>query len=198
MSNRDPDVRYENLAQELDFDFQQKTKTLIHTALPGIVRHYDARTKRARVQPALRMLFTDGTPAKEKPPILNVPVRQTATGAHMMHQQLDVGDVVLLVFNERGLEKFKQNWGTISDPTQEGFFAEKDAWAIPWGVENIEPVRSTGWLIQNASGTCYVSVDDDTIRMATGNSSFTLTPTSVNVRAGTITLQGDTDTLVIP
>ena len=37
MSNRDPDARYENLAQLLDFDFLQKAKFLIHTAMPGIV-----------------------------------------------------------------------------------------------------------------------------------------------------------------
>ena len=183
MSNRDPDARYENLAQLLDFDFLQKAKTLIHTALPGIVREYDATTKRARVQPALRMTFTDGSEAKEKPPILNIPVKQTATGGHMMHQQLDVEDVVLLVFSERGIEKFKAEWGSVSDPTIEGFFAEKDAWAIPWGVEDIDPVRSTGWVVQNQPGNAYISLDGDTIRIVTGNSSIVITPNEVLINS---------------
>ena len=51
----------------------------------------------------------------------------------MIHQQINTGDVVLLVFNERGLEKFKVRWGQLSDPTMDGFFSERDALGYPLG-----------------------------------------------------------------
>ena len=86
---RDPDARYDRIAQVLDFFFLQKIKAL-HTTIPGLVTAYDPLTKRANVQPALRMLLADGSEI-EKPPILDVPLQQPAHGGHMVHQQVDVG-----------------------------------------------------------------------------------------------------------
>ena len=51
---------------------------------------------------------------------------------------------------------------------------------LPWGVENIPPVRSTGWLIQNESGTCYLSLDQDTIRVYTDQTSIVIQPNRVD------------------
>ena len=148
MSNRDSDARYEKLPQALKFHFEQAIKDL-HTVLPGLVRSYNPTTKRMVIQPSINLLMTNGR-SVEKPPIVNVPVMQRATGTHMMHHQIDPGDVCLLLFSERGLEKFKQRWGTLSDPTVENFFSEKDALAVPWGVETINPVRTpAGWCRTN-------------------------------------------------
>lgn len=200
MSNRDPDTRYErSLAQVLRFCFHEEAK-LIHTAIPGTVLAYDATTKRATVQSLVGLLIAEEDAeqpgeevlvGKQRPHILNVPVRQVATGGHMMHQQIDAGDVVLLIFSERGIETLKEQWGEHVDPPQDAFFAERDALAIPWGREDVTPVRSTGWIVQAAKGMMYVSADGDTIRLVTGDVSVVLTPTA-------ITLTGPTDTMVIP
>ena len=197
MSNRQPDARDDSLPKAIQFNIAQALKN-VHTCYPGIVREYNPTTKRARVQPGLRLTFTDGAQPVEKQPIINVPLRQTATGGHMMHHQIDEGDVVLLVFSERGLSKWKENWGEISDPQVESFFREQDALAIPWGVENIPPVRSTGWLIQNESGTCYLSLDQDTIRVYTDQTSIVIQPNRVDTVAPetvTITVGGATFTM---
>ena len=131
-----------------------------------------------------------------------------------MHQQINVGDTVLLVFSDRGLDQFKAQWGQVSDPPPESFFDERDALAIPWGVENIAPVRATGWVVQTANGMAYISLDGDTIRIFTADSSVVLTPSeirlavdqsnisisssAITMQAATITLSGASDTLVVP
>ena len=213
MSNRDPDSRYRNPSQIFGFTWLQQAKALLHTCAPGIVREYDPTTKRARVQPAVKQMIDmpdeEGNPNivnMEKPPILDVPVRQNATGAHLEHHQIDEGDVVLLCFTERGIEKFKVLWGELSDPPVEAFYSERDAMAIPWGVETIAPVRETGWLVQNETGSCYVSVDNTTIRLITDQSMATLVPGSITLEnggstatlvTGSITLENGGSTLVV-
>ena len=201
MSNRDPDIRYETLAQALRFDWIQNAKLLLHTVTPGLVRAYDPETKRARVQPAIRRLMVeDGEESTlDRPPILDVPLRQPATGTHLQHHQIDEGDVVLLCFSERGIEKFKAQWGELSDPPRESCFAERDALAIPWGVETITPVRSTGWIVQNESGSCYLSLDQTIIRGITGASSVIVRPSNIELDTGSsnILMESSTTTLTV-
>ena len=60
MSNRDPDAREETLSQGVPF-FGNMLLQRVHTSLPGIVIEYDPMTRRARVQPAVDLLFTDGS-----------------------------------------------------------------------------------------------------------------------------------------
>ena len=195
LSNRDSEVRYERPEQAIPFAIQQMIRGLVHTGMPGIVRAYDPRTKRARVQPAIRtrLRATEKDEARlvDKQPILNVPLRQPATGDHMVHHQVDEGDVVWLFFSERGLAQFKAQWGEISDPTVGCYFAMGDAVAVPWGVEDIMPVRTTGWLVQSRSGESYISLDGDTVRLVTGGSSIVMTPDTITVRAPTVNFQAN-------
>ena len=203
MTNRDPDARYEKrLSQAINFFFEQKRKEL-HTSLPGLVQEYDPLTKRAKVQPALRLALQDGSEL-DKPPILDVPVRQPATGGHLVHHEIRIGDVVLLTFSERGLEQFKLAWGELATPGT-GMLDERDAMAIPWGVETIMPVETTGWIVQSESGEVYVTVQGEegaeriraevepethielegptqTITFHAGDNTITITPDKVTVQ----------------
>ena len=183
MSNRNPDARYEDAPQAIRFAIEQTIRAQVHTSVPGIVRSYDPATKRARVQPALRLLVAEGdtVTGHDKPPILDVPVQQRATGGWMIHQQLDEGDTVLLLFSERGVEQFKAAWGQVVDPARGTFFAERDAFAIPWGVEDIAPVSDSGVVIQNADGTVYVQLDGTTIRRVTGSTEVVETPSGITI-----------------
>lgn len=136
----------------------------LHTSTPGIFRAYDAETKRCRIQPGLRRSYNDGREAREQPVILDVPVLQCATGGHLTHQAIVEGDIGLIVYQQRGLDAFKKLWG-LADPTQGRFWDGRDAFAIPWGVETIEPVRATGIVLQSEDGSAYVSVDEGTVRI---------------------------------
>ena len=192
MSNRDPDATYEReLSQAFSFAWLQEAKRLLHTGYFGIILDYNPMTKRARVQPALRKLYTDNTPPSPKPPLLNIPVQQPATSGYMVHHEVGGGDIVWLSFSERGLDQFKANWGQVSDPAPVVYFSEREAVAFLWGVEDIAPARSTGWVVQNRSGESYISLDGDTIRLVTGDSSIVMTPQQIVLRSPQVTFQAD-------
>ena len=175
-TNRDPEARYDRqLAQVVEQWWEEVRKTF-HTSMPGMVHAYDAATKRAKVQPAFTLKLKAGQGEVVRPPILNVPLRQTATGGHMVHQQVDAGDVVLLVFAERGLDRFKAAWGELATPGV-AFMSERDAMAVPWGVETITPVVPTGWVVQNTSGDTFISLQgpDQTVTVEAGGNRVVVT-----------------------
>ena len=203
MSNRDPEARYERPEQAIPFAIEQAIRSTVHSHIPGQVLSYDPETKRATVQPLIRTRLspTDAEPdppLRDKSPILDVPVRQNATGGHMEHHQIDRGDVVVLQFMERGIDAFKSAWArwasgddtVLADPARGVYFDMRDAMAVPWGVETIIPVRPTGWLVQNRAGTAYVSLDGDTIRLVSGDVSLVITPGGFAFSGGGITHNG--------
>ena len=190
MSNRNPDARNERPEQVIPWAIEQWVRQNVHTNMPGIVLSYDPETKRAKVQPAFRSRLRDPERLLDKPPIVDVPVRQPATGGHLEHRQVDQGDVVWLWFSERGLDAFKAQWGQLADPPLGSFFAMRDAVAIPWGVEDITPARTTGWIVQNRDGDAYISLDNDTVRIVTGSVSLTISPSGFAFSGGEITHNG--------
>ena len=197
MTNRDPDQRYERPEQVLPWLIEQWVRHNVNTCLPGMVDSYDPTTKRARIQLALETRIAglpalqDGTPAvqerlEKKPLLLNVPLRQTSTGNHMMHHQIDKDDVVLVMFSQRGIDRFKQNWGEISAPDRGMFFNYRDAFAIPWGDENIQPVSDQGVTIQSRDRDTFFHLVDNRIRLVAGNASIEIVPGRITLRvAGT-------------
>ena len=202
MTNRNPDSRNERPEQVIPWAIQQWVRGNVHTSMPGVVLSYDPATKRARVQPAIRTRLR-GTPDDpeprviDKPPIVDVPVQQTATGDHMVHHEVGPGDVVLLMFAERGLDQFKAAWGSLADPAIGAYFDMRDAVAVLWGVEDIAPVRSTGWLVQQRSGDSYMSLDGDTIRFVSGNASIVITPGEIRIVSGNASIVMTPDEILI-
>ena len=127
MSTRNPDARYETAAQAVPRAIHQHLKHNVHTSFPGTIVSYNATTKRARVQPSIDVLLADGS-TMARAVILNVPVRQLATGGWLVHHQIDDGDVVLCIVSERTLDGFKQNWGQRSAPAPEVLFDARTRW----------------------------------------------------------------------
>jgi hypothetical protein len=80
--------------------------TQIHTSIPGVVTEYDAKKRRATVQPSLKRRA--GT--KEYiafPLLIDVPVLFPGTKKWTIHFPLEKGDEVAVVFSERALEAWK-------------------------------------------------------------------------------------------
>ena len=178
MSNRDPDIAYNQLKQVLPFCFSQELKN-VHTIAPGIVRGYHALTKRASVQIALNMIVSiDGTldnlKSMARPVILDVPVCHPSGGGYVVHLPLREPDPVILFFSERGIETFKETFD-VSDPPIDAIFAERDAIAYPgFGARRITP----------ASDGLSMQTED-------GNTSVSLTPGQIVLRARHIVLRAD-------
>jgi len=91
----------------------------LHTALPGIVKTYDAATGTCAVLPAVKRALEreDGSTAFESlPAIPNVRVCWPGAGGFELHFPLAPGDTVLLVFNEADTGQFESS-GQESKPS---------------------------------------------------------------------------------
>ena len=165
--------------------------------MPGIVRAYDARTKRARVQPAIRALESDangGYLAVDRSVLLDVPVEWPGGGGFVLMMPLNDGDVVRLTFSERGLDNFKQAWD-LSDPPALVQFRMADAVAFPIGAKEVTAVMGqdggslsritptasgnatqlTGATLQAVDGDPFIRISETEIRLKIGNTELYLT-----------------------
>jgi len=88
----------------------------VHTTLPGVVEKYDAKTRRADIQPSLKRKLPDGK-FVEFPIIPDVPVRYSGNKEFTIHFPLKKGDEVVLFVIERGTDKWKAAGGKeIEEP----------------------------------------------------------------------------------
>lgn len=108
--------------------------SLVHTALPGIVRSYNAATQTAVVQPAVkRLVATEEAGAfevRKLPEVPDVPVAWPGGGDHYVHFTLQPGDSVLLVFAHMD-PSIWQRTGEISQPADHREHHPAHAFAIP-------------------------------------------------------------------
>ena len=154
MSNRDRDARYEDLKQAVRFALEQWEKGL-HVGLPAVVVGYDAATARARVQPAVDLLFTDGGSAP-KPIIFDVPVLMPAGGGMVAHVPMAAGDPVMLLFSERDIDAFKATLRR-GPPASDRIMALVDAVAVG-GFVPLTFAPRPGLTMQTADGETFISV----------------------------------------
>ena len=189
---RDPDARYEQAAQVLPFFLHESLKTAVHTSFFGTVISYDSATKRARIQPAPNLIVREGGRDRSMPrsPILDVPVRQTAVGGYLVHQQIDEGDALLCVVSERSLDAWKARWGESYDPEPEILFDAQDAVAIPWGDPDVAPTSDQGIVLQKADGTVQVQVATDRVLLEAGGVTLRVDASGVTITGGMVTHDG--------
>lgn len=167
MSNINREIDFSRLSTVLGFALEQRLKD-VHTSMPGLIETYDAQTRRARVQPALRLLLTDGT-TTSRAPVVNVPVVFPAGGGFTLLFPVEPGDGVLLVFSQRGIAGFKRAFAE-SDPTADRFFDPSDAVALPgFGAISVTPATTDGASLQSEDGLTAVRVEaTDVLTVAPG------------------------------
>jgi len=104
-------------------------------AMPAKIVTYTAATQMADVQPLLSrpVVFDDGTESLDKLPIIpGVPVAFPRGGGYFMSFPLAPGDLVLLVFCDRSIDKYKSSPGTTPvNPVDLRTNDISDAVAIP-------------------------------------------------------------------
>lgn len=96
----------------------------LYTAMPGIVRSYDAAKQTAEIQPALqsitRAVDDDEEDLVESLPVLaEVPVMWTRGGGQFLHFPLGAGDSVLLVFCQQDTNAWRRDGGEVDPGTSE-------------------------------------------------------------------------------
>ena len=116
----------------------------LHTAIPGIVRSYDASAQTADIEPGLLLpipaLREEEEDPRERLPIIpNVPVCVPRGASFHLTFPLSPGDTVLLVFSESDINTFRQN-GQVADPGVPTRHGLSGAVAIPGFVTANAPV----------------------------------------------------------
>ena len=191
MSNLSKEQNYHSLEEAWGFLLHQ-FKLGLNTALPGIIKTYNAKTKRAEVVPAILQTFTTGAPAKSLPVIFDVPVIFPSAGGYTLTMPIQPGDSVLLVFSQRGLTHFKTKF-TESLPTETALLSLPDAVAmVGFGALNITPATKSGCTLQDNAGHNAVVIEGDQVKVTKGNNTVTLDDHQLQatVAGATLTLTG--------
>lgn len=107
--------------------------TELRVSMPGRVESYDESRQCANVQPLLkeRVEDIDGTVKIESLPVINrVPVIFPGAGGYQLRFPVKAGDIVLLVFGDRSVDKWKSQGGEV-DPVDLRQHNISDAVCIP-------------------------------------------------------------------
>lgn len=104
----------------------------VNTAIPAVVlaAKENGRNLMLDVQPSISILTRDGEVIAQSS-ILNVPMQQPASSVAGMIFPVNVGDTVLLVFSQKGIDTWKYGSGSPTGPTDFRKFDRKDCIAIP-------------------------------------------------------------------
>ena len=130
MSELSANKEYDTLASAFEFSFRQKMKN-VYTCMPGTVEgNYDPDTRTVDVRGSLNVVKSDGT-SFTRSVIRGVPIVYPAAGLYRIQFPLSAGDSVLLLFSQRGLNKWKGGLRRAVDPEPWHLFAEQDAICVP-------------------------------------------------------------------
>lgn len=140
MSERKPSV-----GEAIGKAFESKMNNMF-TAIPAIVLAVKNQGEcRVDVQPAINMRDKDGEVEKSMPAILNVPVHMPYALKGGLTFPVSVGDNVLLVFSQNGIDTWKRGGGGVATPSNLRTFDAQDAIAItgtmPFQVSMNQPSK---------------------------------------------------------
>lgn len=104
----------------------------LNTSLPGIITKVreDAYGVFLDVQPTVNLMTTLGTDVP-RPTILNIPTILPMSSTGGLQFEMNVGDPVVLLFSQRGLEAWKVGDGRPGAPSDMRMFDPRDCMAMP-------------------------------------------------------------------
>ena len=186
---------YDNFTTLLRRVLRKWSRSVLHTARPGIIETYDPEKKRARVRAALYTVLSGEVPGElgetlEGAVSVNVPVIFPAGGGLGMTFPLREGDAIMLFFSERGLTEFKKTY-ELSMPDRTRFFSESDAVAYAgFGALEITPASDVGATLQTEDGQTFVEVEPELIRLKHLDTEVTVESDNVTIVADRVNVGG--------
>jgi len=130
----------DDLKQLLRESFEY-SMTDVHTCFPGVVEKYDAKTRRADIQPSLKRRLPDGSFA-DFPIIPDIPVQFLGTKKFTIHISLEKGDEVSVHVIERSTDIWRDNGGSGIEDEDPRRFNLQDCYAVP-GLQPQESIPAT-------------------------------------------------------
>lgn len=99
----------------------------LRTVFPAFVLGYDHASKRATVQPSIKLRYSDGRPNEPHAPLSQRPVVQVARGAGwVITHELAAGDQVLCLASDRALDAWEGSDGGLVDPRMRRWHSAMD------------------------------------------------------------------------
>lgn len=137
--------------------------------LPGVVIEYDRTENRAKVQPLIKIMLTDGT-VLDRPEIASIPVLNIGGGNAVLSFNIKPGDLGWIKASDRDISLFMQSM-VSSAPNTLRKHSFSDALFIPdafrkWTL-NVEDENST--VLQTLDGSQRIVLDDNLIRLESDN-----------------------------
>lgn len=104
----------------------------IRVSEPGKVKSFDSSKNKAQIQLLIKeRVVAESESRRELPPVINdVPVVFEGSGGHRLIYPVSVGDVVMVVFSDRSLDKWLVSGGEV-DPGDDRSHHIADAVAYP-------------------------------------------------------------------
>ncbi len=179
---------------------QSATSSLIEARLEDVwtairctvIKVTNAEENRVDVQPSINQLFKDDTTIPYST-IFNVPIVFPCTKRSALSFPIAVGDSVLCVFSQRGLDSFKASNGYPTTPTDLRKFSSRDAIAIP----GLLPFNKS--INKDSNRSLPHSLDDVVLAHNLGTSNeceYRLKASGdVSVKAKNFTLEAETATI---
>lgn len=164
----------------------------LHTALPGVVKSYDATKQVADIQPTIKRIDRDENGAKvvlDPPVISSVPIVWPRAGGYFLTFPLAPGDSVLLVFCESDLGAWLDS-GAVAHPGDEGRHTLSGAVAIP-GLFPVAGALSagdagTGHLVVGKAAGPQIHIDAATVQLGAAGGQFVALSNLVDARFAAI------------
>lgn len=159
---------------------QRNTSTKIRVAVPGIIQSFNADEQTVTVQPAVRELINVNGEQRwlSLPLLLDVPIVFPRAGGFVITMPINTGDECLVVFADSCIDAWWQS-GDVQNQVEIRRHDLSDAFAILgcWSQPNVVSGYNTGAL---------------QIRSLDGGSAITITSGSIDLSAGSITINGST------
>lgn len=117
--------------EEINKLFFMRHSATMYTCLPCVVVSVDDLARQMiSVQPSINKKYKNGN-WEEQAVITGVPVVFPASRTSSFTFPINVGDTVLCVFSQRGMDNFKSGTGSPATPPDFRRFSNRDAVAIP-------------------------------------------------------------------
>jgi hypothetical protein len=140
----------------------------VHTAMPGKVEKVETLNGHPTVdvQPLLKMALPDGTQKKFQV-VPGVMLLNVGTSVSSVIMPVKKDDLVLLVYSERSLDKWKMD-GTVADTFFGQQFDMSDAFAIPFNFSSLNIATTNDDLIVMHEGQKITIKANGDIEVGTG------------------------------
>lgn len=175
MAERRPESPRSEISELLRMAFESMMLELCFSR-PGIVQDFNARSATATIRPApnLRIAAAGSTESVPMPPLVAVPLILTGGNGYGVRVAPAEGDLVMLLFSDRALARFKEARGPY-DHDGTLALALPDAVALPLFPDPAPAgLPSTGLVIHGPGGEPLISLQEGTLSLGVGDDRITI------------------------